>query len=842
MSGFSSRRPRRALTLIETLSPLLLWGVIVVGAVQADGPRTEPSATAAQKPPRVASGDDASVQVRLGLWCEAHGMAAERLEHLSRAILDQPSNVLARALLGFVRYQGKWLRLEAVGQKLSGDSARAPVIREYLERRAATPDTPEAQMKLADWCAANRLKEEALAHYQAVIRLDPSRDAAWRSLGYKKQGHRWVRPEQLAAGKQEAIRQKQADKQWRTKLAKLRDDLQSKDAAKRSRAEQALGAVTDPRAVPSIWAVFVTGGDHLQMAAIGMFGQIDGPSASSALAALAILSPSPDVRAQALQTLLRRDPRDVVGRLIGLLHKPYKYDVRRSGGAGSPDVLFIEGERFSIQRLYENQSPDVALQAAGGRIYSPDVPFDPFSIQNGIMASGAWAASLLTLTPHGLQPSSSAPIDPTAIGQAMKAMAANPKNAQAIFSQLASDPNNRIIPPGYTFTLTDPSYSIAGPGQRLPSSAVPPFSMPPPTPAQMRDLQAFAAQLRAQQNNPLSPMGMAMELQKLENNPAHQQSGAQLGYIMQAQQMAAQRDLQIGLDLMAVQQANLDSQQRLTAELQFIERTNEGIRQTNARVLPVLKAITGLDLGIDREKWKRWWMGELNDSPGSGQRRESLGNRESGTGSTAVSIPAAGGTVPERGPADNDAANGPRPAFSVRASFAVGTPVRTIGGLRPVEALQVGDRVLCQNFTTGELEYQPVLAVHRNRPAPTVRISAGGESIVATDLERFWKPGRGWTMARDLDVGDRLRIVGGVIEVASIAHVPSQSVYNVEVAEHGDLFVGAKGILAHDFGFVPAVPEPFDRCSEVTEAETPAESGRTYATGRVGPENGKGRP
>ncbi len=463
------------------ISSIWLAGVMILGAIESDGPSSDGSAQAAYKSAAAAAGNDASAQIRLALWCEAQGLTAERHEHLSRAILDQPSHALARGLLGFVRYQGEWERPEGIEQKLEDDRAHQQVVRDYLKRRVATPNTAKAQMDLAAWCAANHLKDEALAHYHAVTRLDPARDAAWRSLGYKKQGNRWVKPEQLAAEKQEAIRQKQADKHWRTKLIKLRDDFQSKDAAKRSRTEQALGEVTDPRAVPSIWAVFVTGGPRHQMAAISMFGQIDGPSASNALAAMAILSPLPEVRTRAIDTLLRRDPRDVVGRLIGLVHKPYKYEVRRSGSPGSPGELFIEGERCSIQRMYENQSAEIALQASASRIYSPDVPFDPFSIQNVIMATGAWAANLLSLTPNGLRPSSSAPIDPSATAQAMRAIAANPKDAQAILKQLASNPDNRIIPPGYTFTPTDPSYSFPIGSQRPSGNTAPPFSMALPT-------------------------------------------------------------------------------------------------------------------------------------------------------------------------------------------------------------------------------------------------------------------------------------------------------------------------------------------------------------------------
>jgi hypothetical protein len=43
--------------------------------------------------------------------------------------------------------------------------------------------------------------------------------------------------------------------------------------------------------------------------------------------------------------------------------------------------------------------------------------------------------------------------------------------------------------------------------------------------------------------------------------------------------------------------------------------------------------------------------------------------------------------------------------------------------------------------------------------------------------------------------------------------------YNLDVAENRDFFVGTKGLLVHDFSFVQPVLEPFDRKPElVTQA------------------------
>ena len=331
-------------------------------------------------------GKSGDAHVRLALWCEAHGMTAERLKHLGLAILYDPANTVARGLLGLVPHEGKWGRPEVVGQKIQTDPDRQALITEYLERRVRAAHKPDAQMKLAAWCDQQGLKAQALAHYNEVIRLDPTKENAWRHLGFTKQGSRWVKPEEVAAEKSRAERQKLADKQWKPKLEKLRDGLVSKDKARRATAEQELAEVTDPRAVPMIWAVFVSRDERSQLAAVQLLGQIDSPTATSALAVMAVFNTRPNVRSRAASTLVRRDPRDYVGQLIGLIRKPFKYQVRPVNGPGSVGELFVEGERFNVRRLYEFQPINDPTML---RLLSqPSVPFDSFGAQYLLAASG----------------------------------------------------------------------------------------------------------------------------------------------------------------------------------------------------------------------------------------------------------------------------------------------------------------------------------------------------------------------------------------------------------------------------------------------------------------------
>jgi hypothetical protein len=545
-----------------------------------------------------------------------------------------------------------------------------------------------------------------------------------------------------------------------------------------------------------IWGLFVRGGERLQLAAVQMLGQIDGPSASNGLAVLAVFSPAAPVRSQAIETLSRRDPRDVVGRLIGLIHKPYKYQVRHVNGPRSPGELFVEGERFNIQRFYQNQTTTRALDL--GRIYTPDVPFNPFSIPNLILATipgPTTNPAAIGQFPVG-KPSFSVsypfPVSPQSAALAAKAMAANPQNAAAILTQLVNNPDNRYAPPGYWFAPSQPNgvtafQPMTQPGtQQGPATQANLLAMASRLQAQN---QAAVNQLRANQQNPNNPLHQAAIVNRLENNPANLQDGIALGMMDAASALAAQRDMAIAANLEAIRQANEDLEQRLAMDVYFLDQTNEGINLCNDNTLPVLKAITGQDLGPAPEKWKSWWTDQLGYAYQS--------------------------DLPDTKPTYSDFVTATVQPFVHSSCFAAGTMVQTINGPQPIETIRVGDRVLAQATSTGQLAFQTVVAAHHNQPTATLRIKIGGESIVATGIHRFWKAGNGWTMARELKAGDRLRMIGGTDTIESIEADKNQPVYNLDVAENRDFFVGKNGLLVHDFSFVQPVLEPFDRQPEL---------------------------
>ena len=119
--------------------------------------------------------------------------------------------------------------------------------------------------------------------------------------------------------------------------------------------------------------------------------------------------------------------------------------------------------------------------------------------------------------------------------------------------------------------------------------------------------------------------------------------------------------------------------------------------------------------------------------------------------------------------------------------------------------------MLTQDTTSGALGFEPILAVLHNPPAAVLRVELdNGESIVATEIHRFWQAGHGWKMTRELKPGDRLRVLGGTVKVVAVSREPKQLVYNLEVARKADFFVGRQGALVHDATLVPPVEHPFD--------------------------------
>lgn len=675
-------------------SVLVLCAGLTTASPSTEGP--SPEDLAAYQAAQADLGRDADAHVKLALWCEAHGLKTEGIKHLAIAVVTNPKHATARGLLGLVAHRGRWQPPDVVIDKLRDDAARSNIMAEYNARRDRMPKTADGHWDLALWCEAKGLKAEATAHLATVVRFNPAREAAWKRLGCRRVGGRWVTEEQLAAERKEAEAQKQANKHWQPLLTKWRGWLRKED--RRAEAEHALAEITDPLAVPAVWAVFAGEGTKDQLLAVQVFGQIDASASARALALLVVRTKSSAVRQAACETLRRRDPREYVGFFLALLRDPLGY---RTGLFFGEDgllhrSLYVQGKQADTLATFEGPvtGPGIPYRAVPSmRLFTGDVPYDPLYAQYSMMFNGPFLNQATTET--------------------LRAMVDNPKNAAQVLAQ----------PRG--------AGSAGSQGRVLPSTA---------TAADILVRNATAA--------------------------------------AQARDLWIHTRASIPWDSMSFQEEVGKLERARVAE------TETAVRETNSTIFAALNMITGQTLPEDREPWKKWWydVQGYNYTP----------------------------------PKETKKVKPVRLILSIPSCFGAGTLVKAMDGPRPIETIRVGDQVLAQDAKNGALAFRAVTAIHHNPPGETLNVAIGGEVIVPSVFHRFWKVGQGWVMARELKPGDQLRMLDGPATVESVQPGGLQPVFNLDVAEDHDFFVGHRGALVHDNTLPELRLTPFDAEPDLT--------------------------
>ncbi|WGU94449.1 polymorphic toxin-type HINT domain-containing protein [Paenibacillus dendritiformis] len=132
--------------------------------------------------------------------------------------------------------------------------------------------------------------------------------------------------------------------------------------------------------------------------------------------------------------------------------------------------------------------------------------------------------------------------------------------------------------------------------------------------------------------------------------------------------------------------------------------------------------------------------------------------------------------------------------------FTAGTKVLTDEGEKPIEEIEVGDKVLAKDDETGEMAYKEVEWLFQRDVEETYNITVGGEVITTTDEHPFWIVGTGWVESRDLVVGDVLTTSDGnelAIEKIEIKK-EHKTVYNFKVKGFHTYFVSNFGIWTHN--------------------------------------------
>lgn len=214
---------------------------------------------------------------------------------------------------------------------------------------------------------------------------------------------------------------------------------------------------------------------------------------------------------------------------------------------------------------------------------------------------------------------------------------------------------------------------------------------------------------------------------------------------------------------------------KIAATQQAIEVKNAQTNRENDRIFAALRTSTGQEIDDTPKLWWDWWK-QYNEYLVAENKREYY----FATTSYRRSVMRL-----------------PRPPRR-HECFPAGTLVHTETGTKAIELIRQGDKVLSQDSASGELLYQLVTQTTVRPPSDTMLISVAGEQITATLGHPFWVVGKGWTMAKELNPGDRLHGINGSQPIEFVEGGVNSEAHNLIVDKTNSYFVGETGFLVHD--------------------------------------------
>lgn len=220
-------------------------------------------------------------------------------------------------------------------------------------------------------------------------------------------------------------------------------------------------------------------------------------------------------------------------------------------------------------------------------------------------------------------------------------------------------------------------------------------------------------------------------------------------------------------DYPARQQAAFQAAQRQgQAAAARIELQNQSTQWQNEQLADVLCVATQTKREANPRDWWKWWQKYIDEHPELRVRA-----LQSGLAQSLLNLPP--------------------------SSVAIGTPVWTNTGRRPIEQIQVGDLVLAQHPVTGELAYKPVLRVIR-LVVPTRRVTVKDTEFLCASGLTLWHAEEGWRLARDLETDSRVHGMFGPVPVTGNVDMIEGPTQHLVVADFNNFFLSDQAVLVHD--------------------------------------------
>jgi hypothetical protein len=139
-------------------------------------------------------------------------------------------------------------------------------------------------------------------------------------------------------------------------------------------------------------------------------------------------------------------------------------------------------------------------------------------------------------------------------------------------------------------------------------------------------------------------------------------------------------------------------------------------------------------------------------------------------------------------------------SYGCNQCFTAGTKVLTEDGEKPIEEIQLGDKVLSKDEETGEVAYKEVVGLFNKQAHEIYYVHIGEEVIEVTGEHPFYLEGKGWTFVKDLQVGDLLvSSSGSTLAKDKIEKEAREAtVYNFEAVDYFSYFVLNLGVWVHN--------------------------------------------
>ncbi len=225
-----------------------------------------------------------------------------------------------------------------------------PEVRRYTQLLPKMPPTAEGNWKMAEWCRAHRLGKLRTFHLEETLRLEPSHEAAHRSLdhvlvdgnwverddhmqqkGFVRFRGRWMLPQEVVIFEQEQ-KQEAALKEWAKSLNRWRKWLDDPD--RQAEAWANIAQITDPTVAPVLIDQFNDEPNiRLRRLYLDVLSQLPHSAVGPLMVKLAMFDPDEEIRRMCLEKLPRQYHQAAVDAFVaGLSSKDPKIVARAAQG------------------------------------------------------------------------------------------------------------------------------------------------------------------------------------------------------------------------------------------------------------------------------------------------------------------------------------------------------------------------------------------------------------------------------------------------------------------------------------------------------------------------------